>query len=217
MLEEAESANVVAELRGREKPDEIVLIGAHLDSWDLGQGAHDNAAGCAIVMQAAVLLQRLGLVPRRTIRVVLFTNEENGCAGARAYADAHRAELPRHVAALESDTGAFAPVGFRVQENARALQQTRAIASLLSEIDAVRADNEFSGSDVQPLVKAGVPGLGLSMEINHYFDYHHSEADTLDKVSPADLQRDVAAVAVLAYVIAEMPQRFAGNPAPKPQ
>jgi hypothetical protein len=204
--EEAESANVIAELRGREKPDEIVVIGAHLDSWDVGQGAHDDGAGCVIVMQAAALLRKLGLQPRRTIRVVLFTNEENGGAGARAYAEKHAND--KHVMAMETDTGAFAPRGFHVQQNARALAQTLAIASLLREIGATRAEEGFSGADVSPLAKAGVPCLGFWMELDRYFDYHHSEADTLDKIDPEDLKRDVAAVAVLAYVVADMPERF---------
>ena len=207
-LPDAESANVVAELRGRERPEEIVVIGAHIDSWDVGQGAHDDGAGCVTMMQALTVLRKLDLRPRRTIRVVLFTNEENGLGGARAYYRDHKDEVDRHVMALESDSGAFAPLGFRVQSNDIALRQMQDIASLLESIGATRALKSFSGADLIPLAQAGVPTLGLHVDISKYFDYHHTHADTLDKVDPTHLAQNVAAVAVAAYVIADMPERF---------
>ncbi|HEU4537599.1 MAG TPA: M20/M25/M40 family metallo-hydrolase, partial [Polyangiaceae bacterium] len=145
---EAASANVVGELRGREKPDEVIVLGAHLDSWDVGQGAHDDGAGVVAAMQALTLLRTLGLAPRRTIRVVLWTNEENGLRGAAAYAAAHAAELGRHVLGIEMDAGCFAPLGFRIQGSERALAEVSDIASLLAPIGAGRAIAAFSGADL---------------------------------------------------------------------
>jgi carboxypeptidase Q len=210
-LPDKESANVIAELRGRERPDEIVLIGAHLDSWDVGQGAHDDGAGCVMVMQALTLLRQLGLRPRRTIRVVLFTNEENGLRGAREYFAAHAAEVDRHVMALEADSGGFAPQGFQFQGSDAALEQLKDIASLLEPIKATMITRGFAGADIMDLARAGVPSLGLDMDGSTYFDYHHSHADTLDKVNPEHLAQDVAAVAVVAYVVADMPARLGGE------
>jgi Zn-dependent M28 family amino/carboxypeptidase len=211
-LGEAPSANVIGELRGRERPDEIVVIGAHIDSWDVGQGAHDDGAGCVQMMQALTTLRRLGLVPRRTIRVVLFTNEENGLRGARAYAEAHAAELPRTVLALEADSGGFAPRGFSVELKPelapRVLPRITQIASLLRSVGPIKVTAGHSGADLTPLIPAGVLGVGLVTHGSHYFDYHHTEADTLDKVDPAQLADGVAAAAVLAYVVADLPDRL---------
>jgi carboxypeptidase Q len=215
LLPDAASANVVAELRGREKPDEFVLIGGHLDSWDVGQGAHDDGAGCAIAMQALTVLRKLGLRPRRTIRVVLFTNEENGLRGARQYGIDHAAEMPRHVMALEADTGAFQPRGFDVEGSEVALRQMQDIVSLLQPIDANRAQAGHGGADIGNLGRADMPMLGLWMDRSTYFDYHHSQADTLDKVDPKHLARDVAAVAVVAFAVADMPDLLAPGPAPQ--
>jgi hypothetical protein len=213
MLPDAESANVIAELVGREKPEEIVVIGGHLDSWDVGQGAHDDGAGCVMMMHALTLLRELGLRPRRTIRVVLFTNEENGLRGAIAYAEGHAAGLPDHVMALESDSGGFAPRGIGVEGNEQAVAQVRDLIRLLAPLGATEVSEGHSGADLIPLVRAGVPSLGFMVEGARYFDYHHTDADTLDKVVPEDLARSVAAVATVAYVIADMPERFGQAPA----
>jgi carboxypeptidase Q len=212
-LPDAESANVLGELRGRELPDEVVVIGGHLDSWDVGQGAHDDGSGCVIMMQALTTLRKLGLTPRRTIRVVLFTNEENGTRGAKAYAEAHKAEGPKHVFAIESDSGGFAPRGFEVEvkdeaARARVVERVGAIGSLLSGFGADRVRAGHSGTDVGPLAEYGVPMAGLSVDGRTYFDIHHTEADTLDKVDPRQLADDVAAVAVLAYIVADWPTRI---------
>ncbi len=211
------SQNVVAEIRGREKPDEVVLIGGHIDSWDVGQGAHDDGGGCVIVMQALALLRQLKLTPRRTIRVVLFTNEENGLKGAKQYVAGHAAEMKVHVMALEADTGVFAPQGFEVAGDADAIRRATDIATLLQPIDATRIVTGDAGADVGELVDKGVVGLGLSMDSSTYFDYHHSQADTLDKIRPGDLRRDIAAVAIMAYVIADLPERIGVAPPPKPE
>ena len=212
LLPDAVSANVIGELRGGDKPDEIVVIGGHIDSWDVGQGAHDDGAGVVTMMQALTTLRKLGLVPRRTIRVVLFTNEENGLRGGRAYAKDHAAELPSTVLAIESDGGGFAPRGFSVDVKPELQDRVKAriadITSLLSSIGATRVVLGHSGSDIGPMAPAGVPTLGLDVDGRTYFDIHHTEADTLDKVDPAQLADDVAAVAALAYVVADLPDRI---------
>ena len=206
-LPDAPSANVVAELRGRERPDEIVVIGGHLDSWDVGQGAHDDGAGCVIAMEALSMLRKLGLRPRRTIRVVLYTNEENGVRGARGYAAAHKDELTRHVAAIESDSGGFAPWGFSASEETSAarLAHLARLTTLLAPIGATRTEASGSGTDVEiSLAGSSALLLGLGVDGSHYFDYHHSDGDTLDKVDPGALSKNVAAMAVMAYALAEL-------------
>ncbi len=213
---EAPSANVVGELRGRSRPNEIVVIGGHIDSWDVGQGAHDDAAGCVMAMEAISVLRRLGLVPRRTIRVVLFTNEENGLAGAKKYAEDHAAELPHHVAAIESDSGAFRPTGFSYEVNdpqrqQRAGEQLADIVRLLEPLGPMRVRAGGSGADIGAMKPAGVALLGLNVAGETYFNYHHTEAVTLDKVDPRDLSDATAALAVMAYVLADMPDRL-GEP-----
>ena len=205
-LPDAESANVIAELKGSEKPDEIVLISGHYDSWDVGQGAHDDGGSCIVVWEAARLLKELGLRPRRTIRVVLYTNEENGLRGGNAYRDAHREELAKHVLAIESDSGVYRPEGFGLV--ATAPLQLRAnlqeIAKLLSGIGADRIAPTGGGADIGPIMREGVIGASLDVEGSHYFDIHHTPADTLDKVNPQDLALCVATMAVMAYVVADI-------------
>jgi carboxypeptidase Q len=201
MLPDADSANVLAEIRGRELPEQVVVIGAHLDSWDLGQGAQDDGAGVVTVMQALSTLRSLGLVPRRTLRLVLFTNEENGLRGATQYALDHRAE--RHVAAFEMDAGSGAPLGFMTEGEQPYLGEAREITALLAPIGASSMTAGFSGEDVQKLKPAGVPLFGISLDIEHYFDVHHSAADTLDKVDPEHLKKSVAALATMAFVVAD--------------
>jgi carboxypeptidase Q len=210
-LPDVDSANVVADVRGREKPDEIVLLGAHLDSWDLAQGATDDGAGVAIVMEAGRLIAQLPQHPRRTIRVVLFMNEENGLAGGKAYAQAHASEAQRHVAALESDAGAGRPVsiGLHAGDGAQAL-----LAPWLAPLDTLGAADfggEAGGADIGPLGAYHVPFVGVQQDVSRYFDYHHSAADTLDKIRPTELAQTAAAVTWVAYALAEMPE-----PLPRP-
>ncbi|MCK6484735.1 MAG: M20/M25/M40 family metallo-hydrolase [Phycisphaerae bacterium] len=207
------SANVVAELRGREKPDEIVVIGGHLDSWDVGHGAHDDGAGCVMSMEAVNILRKLRLIPRRTIRVVLFTNEENGLNGAKQYVEDHAHEMGRHVAAIEADSGGFRPTGFSFEcedrtKAAAGERQLRAIAQLMSELGPMRIRSGGSGADVGRMRSKGVFLMGLEVDGSTYFDYHHSHGDTLDKVDPRELTDATAAMAVMAYVIADMPERL---------
>ncbi len=205
-LPDAESANVLAEIRGREKPEEIVLIGAHLDSWDVGTGALDDGAGVAMVMETMRLVRALGLAPRRTIRAVLFTNEENGLRGGRAYAEAHRSELDRHVAAIECDGGAARPLGFGVSAGEGGVEIVRRVASRLEVLGAGEVKAGGGGADIGPLAEARVPLLSVRQDGTRYFDYHHTIADTLDKVDPKELALNVAALGVLAWSLAEMPE-----------
>ncbi|MFO0838016.1 MAG: M20/M25/M40 family metallo-hydrolase [Phycisphaerae bacterium] len=210
------SANVVAELCGSERPDEIVVISGHLDSWDVGQGANDDGGGCATAMEAINVLRKLNLRPRRTIRVVLWTNEENGLAGGRQYARDHEWELPRHVAAIESDSGVFAPTGFSVdhrdaQRQSDAAAELEALMSLVAALEIREAGQGHSGADVSPMREFGVLLMGQNADMTHYFDVHHTHADTLDKVDPYQLSRHVAAMATMAYVLADMPGRLGEN------
>ncbi|MBP9086737.1 MAG: M20/M25/M40 family metallo-hydrolase [Kofleriaceae bacterium] len=215
-LPDAASGNVIAELRGSVWPDEIVVLAAHIDSWDVGQGAHDDGAGCVIMMQALTTLRQLHLTPKRTIRVVLYTNEENGVRGARQYALDHVKELGHHVAAIESDSGGFAPTGFALEvasgtplaQQQRVQQRARALVTAAGRVGAGRVTLGYAGTDIEPLIEARVPGFGLTVDNRTYFDIHHSDADTLDKVDPAQLADGVAAVAALAYGLAQASERL---------
>jgi carboxypeptidase Q len=205
-LPPAQSRNVVAELVGRDRPDEIVVLGGHIDSWDVGTGAMDDAGGVVAAWEAVRLLKRLGLRPRRTLRVVGWTNEENGLAGGNAYRDAHQDALDRHVLAIESDAGVFAPRGFGFTGSDSALRIIRWIGSLLEPIGANTITAGGGGADIGPIMARGVPGMGLVVDGTRYFWYHHSDADTVDKLDPAELARCVATLAVMAYVVAELDQ-----------
>jgi carboxypeptidase Q len=207
-LPDVQSRNVVAEIRGRERPEEVVVIGGHIDSWDVTPGAMDDAGGCVAAWEAVRLMKALGLRPRRTVRVVLWTNEENGIRGGNAYRDAHRAELPNHVLAIESDAGVFAPRGFSITATDPAFEAVRAIGRLLAPIGADSVGRGGGGADIGPIMALGVPGMGLEVDGTRYFWYHHTAADTPDKLDPRDMARSVAAMAVMAYVAAEMPERI---------
>ncbi|MFT5304350.1 MAG: carboxypeptidase Q [Mariniblastus sp.] len=210
-LGEAPSANVVAEIVGSEKPEEIVLIGGHIDSWDVGQGAQDDGAGCVSAMEALNIIRKLGLKPKRTIRVVLWTNEENGMAGARSYAARHQTET--HVAGIESDSGGFKPQGLSIDledENKEqiALQQLTSVLQLLKPLGATRAVTGYSGADVGQLKPLGTACMGLNVDGRLYFNTHHTWADTVDKVNPKELTDCAITLAVTAFVFADMPTRL---------
>lgn len=211
-LPDAESANVIAEIKGSEKPDEVVLISGHFDSWDVGQGAHDDGGNCIAVWEAVRLLKDLGLKPRRTIRVVLYTNEENGLRGGNAYRDAHRAELAKHILAIESDSGVYRPEGFGLAATAspQARANLQEVVKLLSGIRADRVAANGGGADIGPIMREGVVGASLDVDSTHYFDIHHTASDTLDKIDPHDLALCVAAIAVVAYTVADMPTPLSG-------
>ncbi|HSN67724.1 MAG TPA: M20/M25/M40 family metallo-hydrolase [Thermoanaerobaculia bacterium] len=200
-LPDVESANVIAEIRGSEKPEEIVVIGGHLDSWDLGTGAIDNASGIAMTMETMRVLHAMKLRPRRTIRAVLFMNEENGTRGGRKYAAEH---LPAtHYAAIESDAGTGEPRGFTTTLEGEALQRLLPKLGVLEAIGANRlATAAGTGADTSHLTREGVVGFGVASDNRLYFAYHHSAADTLDKIDPQHLQQNAAAMAVLTWVLA---------------
>ena len=200
-LPDAVSGNAIAEIRGRELPDEVVVVGAHIDSWDTGDGSTDDGSGCVMAMDAAAMLLELGLVPRRTVRVVLFTNEENGLRGAHAYHAAHGKE--RHVGAMEADSGAGAPRGFGVTGTPEQVAGLQAYARLFAPLGAGQFTLGGGGSDIGPLTADGVLSLGLRPEGSAYFDLHHSPADTFDKIDPDHLARNAAALALMAYILAE--------------
>jgi carboxypeptidase Q len=207
-LPDAESANVIAEIKGSEKPDEVVVIGGHFDSWDVGQGAHDDGGGAIVSWETIRLLKELGLRPRRTIRAVLFTNEENGSRGGNGYLDAHRAEIPKHVFAIESDSGVYKPEGFGLAASAplQVRSNLQEIAKLLSGIGSDHIAADGGGADISPLMREGVAGASLDVDGTHYFDIHHTQADTLDKVNPRELALCVATMAVMAYTVADLPE-----------
>jgi len=212
---EAESANVVAEIRGRERPGEVVLLAAHLDSWDLGTGAVDDGAGVAMVMDAMRLVARLPRPPRRTLRAVLTMNEENGLDGAVAYAERHRDELGRHVAAIEADSGAGRPTGVRVTAGPGGLGAMQALVRPLAALGADAVSEGGGGADVSPLHYQRVPVLSVAQDTSRYFDWHHSAADTLDKVDPAALAQATGAFAWMAWALADSPETLPRPSAPE--
>lgn len=211
---DAESANVVAELRGSTWPQEVIVIGGHYDSWDVGHGAHDDGGGCIVAMEAINVLRKLNMIPRRTIRVVLWTNEENGLRGGRAYAKDHAQELANHVAAIELDSGVFRPTGFGLgckdEDRQRiAADQLQEILDLIKpSISGLTSKTGGGGADISPMRDAGVVLIGHRAEGSKYFDYHHTAADTIDKVDPLELDQNVAVLATVAYILADMPQRI---------
>jgi Zn-dependent M28 family amino/carboxypeptidase len=212
-LPDAVSYNVVADLKGSERPEEVVIVSGHLDSWDLGTGALDDAAGVAVAMQTAQLLKQLNLRPRRTIRVVAWMNEENGLVGGRTYAREHAGELSNHYAAIESDRGAGHPLGFEAMVNPEVLPMLAPVSEVLrSQGAGLIRRTEGTEADISPIAAQGVPAFGLWQDTRTYFDYHHTAADTLDKVSPRELAENAAAMAVLAYALANLPQPLPRNP-----
>jgi carboxypeptidase Q len=199
--------NVVADIKGSEHPEQIVVVSGHLDSWDLGRGAIDDGAGVVISMATAEILQRLHIRPRRTLRVIAWMDEENGGGGHDAYGKSHAAEIANHIAAIESDAGAGHPLGFSAKLSPAAIASLRPVMSILLPVGstALRPTSVSPGSDIEPLVDAGVPGLGIIQDGRKYFDYHHTPADTLDKVDPQELRENAAAMAVMGYALAAMP------------
>lgn len=238
MEPDADSGDVMGEIRGSEKPNEVVVLGGHIDSWDIGQGAQDDGTGIMASFEAVALMKKLGLRPKRTVRVVFWVNEENGGAGGRAYLDWLGDGVKNHVAAIEMDGGAEKPLGFGFGPGGeggmmrrrrapgsggpaiRATQPTPeldaefarvvGVGKLLDIIGSGNITHGGGGSDIAPLIGAGVPGFGLRTVGTHYFDWHHSNADTFDKVDPSDFRQCVATLAVMSYVLADMPERLTG-------
>jgi carboxypeptidase Q len=200
----ARSHNVIGEIRGSERPDEIIVMGGHIDSWDVGQGAMDDGAGSVVAWEALRLIKQLGVRPKRSVRVVLWTNEEIGLAGANAYRDAHRGELDKHVLAMESDNGVFRPVGLQFGGTPTGFAVMGQIASLLGSVGVDSARAGGPEADVSPLFALGVPVANIDVDASRYFWYHHSDADTIDKLDAADVARCVAVLAVVANTVANM-------------
>jgi len=198
--------NVIADLKGSEHPEQIVVVSGHLDSWDLGTGAIDDAAGVAVAMETAELLQKLHLRPRRTLRVIAWMDEESGGAGSQAYTKDHSTEFPRHAAAIECDTGAAHPIGFETRLSAGATDLLRPVLDVLQSFgaSALEPSTYPPGADISAMSEAGVPALGVLQDSRTYFNYHHTAADTLDKIVPSELRENGAAMAVMGYALAAM-------------
>ncbi len=207
-LPDALSRNIVAEFKGSEKPEEIVVMGGHIDSWDVGQGAMDDAGGCFAAWEAVRIMDKLGLRPKRTIRVVMWTNEENGLRGALKYRDIvkENGTLDNHILAIESDAGVFEPKGFGFSGSEKSYQVISRIGKLLNPIGSDVIFRGGGGADIGPIMREGVPGMGLIVDSSRYFWYHHTAADTIDKLNAEDYNRCIAAMAVMAYVAADMEQ-----------
>lgn len=215
-LPDADSANVIGEIPGSEKPEEIVVMGGHSDSWDVGQGAQDDASGCVAAWQAILLAKQLGLRPRRTLRICLWVNEENGLRGGTAYRTWAGDTVKNHVAAVEMDGGAEKPAGFGLsiqgaspEVMARAMARMQQIGALLKGIGAGEMTAGGGGADIGPLMRDGVPGIGHRSIGQRYFEWHHTHADTLDKIDKQEFRMNTAAMAVLGFVLADMPERLA--------
>ena len=198
--------NVIGDLKGSEHPEQIVVVSGHLDSWDLGTGAIDDGAGVVMAMETAEMLQRLHLRPARTLRVIAWMDEETGGAGSKAYSTDYSAEFAHHVACIESDAGAAHPLGFEVKATPAAVDDLRPVQSVLQSIGATvfQSGPYPPGADIAAMSEAGVPAFGVMQDGRTYFNYHHTAADTLDKVVPSELRENAAAMAVLAYALTNM-------------
>jgi len=211
-LPDATGYNVIADLKGSEHPEEIVVVSGHLDSWDLGTGAIDDAAGVAVAMQAAEVLHKLNLRPKRTLRVIAWMDEESGGAGSQTYTKDHTNDFPKHVAAIECDTGAAHPTGFDARISTAATDLLRPVLGVLQSYggNALQPSAYPPGADIAGMSEAGVPALGILQDGRTYFNYHHTAADTLDKIVPAELRENAASMAVMGYALTNMK-----NPLPR--
>ncbi|HZQ94935.1 MAG TPA: M20/M25/M40 family metallo-hydrolase [Candidatus Sulfotelmatobacter sp.] len=205
-LPDATSYNVIADLKGSEHPEQVVVVSGHLDSWDLGTGAIDDAAGVAVAMEAAEVLHKLHLRPRRTLRVIAWMDEESGGAGSREYSKSYLSEFPNYTACIESDAGAGHPLGFDIKMVPAAAELLRPVTSVLQSFGAtaLQPSAYAPGADIAGMSEAGVPALGLLQDGRTYFHYHHTAADTLDKIVPGELRENAAAMAVMGYALASM-------------
>ena len=205
-LADADSYNVIADLKGSEHPEQIVVVSGHLDSWDLGTGAIDDGAGVAVAMEAAEIIQKLHLHPRRTLRVIAWMDEENGGSGSQAYSKDYTNEFPKHAAVIESDSGAAHPLGFNIKMSMAAAELLRPVLNVLQSFgaNALQPSSYPPGADIAAMSEAGVPALGLMQDGRTYFNYHHTAADTLDKIDPQQLRENGAAMAVMGYALATM-------------
>jgi carboxypeptidase Q len=207
-LPDAPSFNVIGDIKGSEHPEQVVIVSGHLDSWDLGTGAIDDGAGVAVSMEVANVIQKLKLRPKRTIRVIAWMNEENGLVGGKTYAKNHEKEIANHFAAMETDGGAGHPLGITFATKPEGKTFFEAVGKILQSSGAgiVNFSEHAGGADVGPLTKLGVPGFSPIQDNRTYFNYHHTAADTLDKIVPQELAENAAVVAVTAYALANLEQ-----------
>src|SRR5881398_940699 len=206
-LPDVESANVIGDIKGSEHPEQVIVVSGHLDSWDLGTGAIDDGAGVAVSMEVANLIQKLHLKPKRTIRVIVWMNEENGSRGSKQYAKDHEKDWPNHFAAMETDGGAGHPIGINIKGKPEVKAMLKPVAAILQESGAgMLSLAEHAGADIEPMEKAGVPAFSPIQDSRFYFNYHHTAADTLDKIVPKELAENSAVVTVFAYALANMEQ-----------
>jgi carboxypeptidase Q len=206
-LPDVESANVIGDIKGSEHPEQVVIVSGHLDSWDLGTGAIDDGAGVAVSMEVANLIQKLHLKPKRTIRVIAWMNEENGLAGSKQYAKDHEKDWANHFAVMETDGGADHPLGLNIKAKPEVKTLLKPVAAILQDSGAgMLALTENAGADLSPIEKAGVPAFAPIQDSRFYFIYHHTAADTLDKIVPKELAENSAIVAVWAYAMANSEQ-----------
>ena len=208
MEPDADSGDVIGEIPGKELPEEVVVIGGHIDSWDVGQGAQDDGASIIACLQALALMKKLGLEPRRTIRVAFWVNEENGGRGGEAYRAWVGDQIKNHVVAIEMDGGAETPAGFGAGVDKASADMLRQIGRLMERVGASEIGGGGGGADIEPLMRDGVPGMAERTVGTHYFDWHHTEADTFDKVNLDDFRKNMAALAVMGYVLADMSGRL---------
>jgi carboxypeptidase Q len=207
ILPDVESANVIADIKGSERPEQVVIVSGHLDSWDLGTGAIDDGAGVAVAMEAAHLIQQLHLKPKRTIRMIAWMNEENGTRGSKQYETDHASEFPNHFAVNETDGGAGHPVGLNLRAKPEVKEMFEPVAKILEEVGAGTLNlAQHVGADTEPIEKAGVPAFSPMQDNRFYFNYHHTAADTLDKIVPRELQENASVVTVAAYAFANAEQ-----------
>jgi hypothetical protein len=202
-LDDVPSVNVIGEIRGKERPDEIVLVGGHLDCWDEGMGAHDDGSGCIHAIEVLNLFRQLQIAPKRTIRAVMFMNEENGSRGGKAYGEAPARRMEKTIAAIESDRGGFAPRGFTVQADSITFERVLRWRPLFARIAAGRFIKGYSGVDVMSVVEKGAVGFGLDVADDRYFDVHHSANDTIGSVNARELELGAVATAFLCYLISD--------------
>ncbi len=203
MLDSVLSYNVIGELRGTTHRDEYIVVGGHLDSWDVGEGAQDDGAGCVQSIEVIRALKASGIRPKRTVRAVLFMNEENGARGGRAYADSAKARSERHIIAIESDAGGFSPRGVGMEMKADKKAVIKAWAPLFAPLNVYDFDREEGGTDIDPLSKLGTPLAGLNPDPQRYFDYHHTEQDVFEVVNHRELKLGAATLATLVYLVSE--------------
>ncbi|MBL4754090.1 MAG: M20/M25/M40 family metallo-hydrolase [Flavobacteriales bacterium] len=197
------SYNVVGEIKGSEKPDEIIVVGGHLDSWDLGQGAHDDGTGCVQAIEAVRLFRALGITPKRTIRAVLFMNEENGIRGGKMYAKLAKDNKENHIAAIESDAGGFTPRGFGIKGDEKQVATIVAWKHIFEDYNMGQLGKGWGGADIGPLIDQGTVLMGFRPDTQRYFDIHHTREDTFEKVHKRELELGAAGMGVMLYLLSE--------------